>query len=394
VSRVRLDNIGRLWSRGHAVDTAAVLVDGERVAWAGPAAQAPARQDGEEVVDCGGRLVTPGLVDAHTHPVYAGHRFAEIAARSAGATYSEVAAAGGGIVATVSATRAAAPAELRAAVRARFAAWLAAGTTTVEAKTGYALTRDGELAAVRLLRELVEPASPRVSATFLPLHAVPPGWAGSADSYVDEAVTWCADAAAAGADSVDAFCDAGYFTVEQSRRLLTAGAAAGLIPRVHADELERTGGSQLAAEIGAASADHLLRIEPADVEALAGAGVVATLCPGTALAMGARPPARALLDGGVTLALGSDHNPGTSGVTGMALVVALAVAVLDLSVDEALVAATVGGARALRVDAERGAVRAGMLADLVAWDAPHEGAFAWAWGLPAYAVWLGGRRVR
>jgi len=387
VTRRLLTGIGRLWTGRGVLAGAAVLVEGERIAWVGPSARAP----GADVTDdCGGGLVTPGLVDAHTHPVYAGNRWPEIARRSAGAGYAEIAADGGGIAATVAATRAAAPDRLHADVRGRLERWLRAGTTTVEAKTGYHLTRDGELGSVRLLAGLAaERGLPRLAVTFLGAHAVPPEYAGDAQAYARAVAAWCPEAAAAGADGVDVFCDQGWFSVGQARRVLTAGRAAGLTPRLHADELARTGGALLAAELGCASADHLLAITARDARALAAAGVAAVVCPGTALQLGARPPVRALLDAGATLALGSDHNPGQTGTTSMALVVALAVAACGLSVDEALQAATAGGAAALRRD-DLGALAPGRLADLVLWDADHEGAFAWAFGLAPLRVWLGG----
>lgn len=380
-----LANIGRLVTGGPhgTLVRASLRVEGSRIA-------AVAEGDGAltgagEVVDAGGSLVTAGLIDAHTHPVYAGDRFDEIARRSAGATYAEIAASGGGVASTVEATRAAPDGDLRAAVTARLARMRAAGTTTVEAKTGYHLDREGELAAVGLLAGF-----PGVHVTFLAAHALPPGWDGSSSDYAGEVAAWCRDAAAAGAESVDVFCDEGYFSVDDTRTVLTAGRAAGLALRVHADELARTGGALLAAELGARSADHLLCATDDDVAALAAAGVVATLCPATALAMGRTPPARAFLDAGVTVALGSDHNPGTSGISDMTVVVALAVAGLGLSVDEALAAATAGGARSLGVDGDRGRVEPGRRADLVLWDAEHEGAFAWAWGVRPRQVWKDG----
>jgi imidazolonepropionase len=186
------------------------------------------------------------------------------------------------------------------------------------------------------------------------------------------------------------FCDEGYFSVSESRRILEAGRRASLAPRIHADELARTGGAQLAAELGAASADHLLRITSDDAAALGAAGVVATLAPATALAMGAGPPIDALREKGVTIALGSDHNPGTSGLTDMTIVIALAVAELGLSVEEALIAATRGGAQSL-LRPDLGVVEVGAAADLVLWDADHEGAFAWQWGVAPFEVWRGGR---
>ena len=395
---VLLTNIGRLFTateRG-VVSDAAVLLEDDRIAWVGTARQGPPLGHDEtiesvSIVDVEGALVTPGLVDAHTHPLYAGSRLAEIALRSAGASYSDIASHGGGIQATVAATRAASTDDLRTALVRRLQAWLAGDTTTVEAKTGYHLDRDGELAAVALLHGLVGRADlPRLEVTFLAAHDEAPG--GGFDEQAVAAAAWCGDAAGAGARFVDVFCDAGYFTVPQARRVLDAGRSAGLRPRVHADELARTGASLLAAEMGAASADHLLCATDDDARALARAGVVATLCPVTALAMGRPPPAQLLADHDVTLALGTDHNPGMSGVTSMSLVVGLAVHALGLSVDAALRAATVGGARAVEV-ADRGVIRAGMVADLVAWDADHEGAFAWQLGLAPRRVWKGGEEV-
>jgi imidazolonepropionase-like amidohydrolase len=499
--RVLITNIGRLFTATEVgvVSGAAVVVEDGRIAWVGPAGKAPGGWD--ERVDGEGALVTPGLIDAHTHPVYAGDRFDEIARRSSGAGYQEIAAAGGGIRATVAATRAAGEAELTRLVRARLARWLAGGTTTVEAKTGYHLDRSGELTAVRLLAALaheadtppalgrsdppntgdrredrttpehpgppadsspadpgarpglsdgdssgagagrgdravagaagaeavdlpVDPGAgrsvsaggpagaggdlrdpavdggvgggaagegeglPRIEVTFLGAHDVGEPGVGY-DAWADEVAGWSGEAAG-GARFVDVFCDAGYFSVEQARRVLVAGRGAGLLLRIHADELERTGGSLLAAELGAVSADHLLCVVDDDARALSTAGVVATLCPITALALRRTPPARLLAEHGVTLALGSDHNPGQSGTTSMSLVVGLAVHVLGLSVAEALTAATAGGARSLAF-ADRGVIRPGALADLVAWDADHEAAFAWELGLRPRRVWKGGR---
>lgn len=375
-------------ARGTLAD-GAVLVDRDRIAWVGEGEPPQPFDTSEEL---GGALLTPGLIDAHTHPVYAEPRLAEVALRSAGAGYAEVARAGGGIVATVRSTRAAPFTELRERVRARLRAWPRGGATSVEVKTGYHLERDGELAAVGLLRSLAaEPGLPRLGVTFLAAHAVPPGAAQA--EYAGEAATWAADARAAGAQFVDVFCDEGYFTNAEARAVLEAGRGAGLGLRIHADELARTGGALLAAELRVRSADHLLRITAADAAALAEAGVVATLAPATALSLGVRPPVRELLAAGCTIALGSDHNPGTSGITSMALVVSLAVAALGMSVDEALQAATRGGAASLAAE-DRGAIEPGAAADLVLWDADHEGAFGWAYGPAARRVWLGGSELQ
>jgi len=343
--------------------------------------------------DCQGGLVTAGLIDAHTHPVYAGDRWAEVAMRSAGATYAEIANAGGGIVATVKATREEPISALEQATARRLWNWLEGGATTVEAKTGYHLQREGELEATRLLSRLAQRTDlPRIEITFLAAHALPPDRWARLSSYTKEVAEWCDDAYMAGARFCDVFCDRGYFTVPQTRTILLAALKAKLIPRIHADELDRTGGAQLAAELHAVSADHLLRANRADALALAGAGVVATLAPGTALSIGKLPPVKELVDAGAVIALGTDHNPGTSGITSMSVVIALAVAVFKLSVERALLAATLGGAYSIS-RSDRGVVAAHKLADLVLWEAEHEGAFAWAYGLKPRVVWLRGTQV-
>ncbi|MGA2209922.1 MAG: imidazolonepropionase [Acidimicrobiales bacterium] len=384
-----LRSIGRLFTSGTlgVIEDAALVVRDGRIDYAGPEAGLPAGLGDAEAIDLEGALVTPGLIDAHTHPLYGGNRFAEIALRSSGASYSEIAAAGGGIASTVAATRATSSDVLATGVRERLQSWLAGGTTTVETKTGYHLNGPGEIEAVRILATLAGDASlPSIEVTWLAGHGVGPEFAGDPDGYIEEACRWCARAKEAGARHADVFCDAGYFTVAQSRRLLGAAASAGLLPRIHADELARTGGAMLAAELGCSSADHLLLIGEPDARALAAGGVVATLAPVTALAMGKTPPVATLLNAGVSIALGSDHNPGTCGTTSMSLVVALAVSELGLSVGQALEAATAGGAASLRLS-DRGRIDVGRRADLVAWDADHEGAFAWSYGLQPRQVW-------
>jgi imidazolonepropionase len=393
----RLRNVGRLFT-GTAtgvITDAAVIVDGEHIAWCGKQGDEPREMleaVGEED-DCGGGLVTAGLIDAHTHPVYAGDRMAEVAMRTAGASYSEVARAGGGIRATVKATRSESIATLEDTTARRLWNWLEGGATTVEAKTGYHLEREGELATTRMLARLGQRKDlPRLEVTFLAAHALPPDRWSRLGAYAKQAAAWCEDAHVAGARFCDVFCDRGYFTVPQSRAILKAALAAKLIPRIHADELARTGGSRLAAELHAVSADHLLRANSSDALALAHAGVVATLAPGTAISIGKLPPVKELAAAGAVIALGTDHNPGTSGITSMSLVVAMAVGVFKLSAERALIAATVGGAHSLS-RSDRGVVAAHKLADLVLWEAEHEGAFAWAYGLKPRIVWRGGSQV-
>ena len=393
----RLHNIGRLFTGTPAgvIEHAAVIIADELIAWCGREGDEPLELLGyvSQDEDCGGSLMTAGLIDAHTHPLYAGNRMAEVAMRSAGASYEEIAKAGGGIVATVKATREATPAALEQATAQRLRRWFEGGATTVEAKTGYHLEREGELEATRILKRLSDRTDlPRIEVTFLAAHATPPDRGAKLGSYAKQVANWCGDAHLAGARFCDVFCDRGYFSVSQSRRILQAALKAELIPRLHADELARTGGSKLAAALHAASADHLLRANRGDAVALARAGVVATLAPGTAMSMGRLPPVKELLAAGTVIALGTDHNPGTSGITSMSLVVAMAVGVLKLSAEQALIAATVGGARSI-ARSDRGAVAPSMLADLVLWDADHEGAFAWAYGLKPARVWRGGVHI-
>ena len=394
---IRLRNIGRLFT-GTAVgviENAAVICDGDKIAWCGPHGQEPHElmEAVTEDDDCAGGLVTAGLIDAHTHPVYAGNRMAELARKTAGASYAEVAKAGGGIRATVLATRAEPITDLELATARRLWAWLEGGATTVEAKTGYHLDREGELESTRMLARLGERKDlPRIEVTFLAAHALPPDRWARLGTYAGQVAEWCEEAHVAGARFCDVFCDRGYFSVAQSRRILKAGIEAKLIPRIHADELARTGGSRLAAELHAVSADHLLRANRSDAVALARAGVVATLAPATALSMGKLPPVKELAEAGAVIALGTDHNPGTSGITSMSLVVALAVGVFKLSAERALIAATVGGALSVS-RSDRGVIAPAKLADLVLWEADHEGAFAWAYGLKPRRVWRGGSQA-
>ncbi|MEO8638407.1 MAG: imidazolonepropionase [Chloroflexota bacterium] len=349
----------------------AILVRDGRVAWLGAHADAP---DADTVTDLADALVTPGLVNAHTHPAFLGDRSDEAAARLAGAPYD-----GGGILRTVAATRAASDEELRSAIEARLRAELAAGTTTVECKSGYGLSTAQELRALRLIGDAASLVSGHVVRTFLGAHAVPPE-AGSMDEYAavvaEEMLPAVAEAGAA--EFCDVFCDRGFFSLEAAERILRAASGLGLGTRVHADQLSRSGGAELAVRLGATSADHLEQLDAAGVAALAGSRTVATLLPGPAIVMrGGLPPARALLDAGATVALASDGNAGTFGAWGaMPMVIGLGATMLGMTVNEAVTAATAGGAAALGLAGRKGVLEVGADADLVAWDAEHEGAFA------------------
>jgi imidazolonepropionase len=324
-------------------------------------------------VDLGAALLTAGLVDSHTHPVFAGDRSDEAAARLEGAPYTE-----GGILRTVRATRATDDATLAAGVEGRLRAAMAAGTTTVECKSGYGLSLDEELRHLRLLHRAADGLPIRVVATFLGAHAVPPE-AGSMAEYADHvAGTMIPAVAAEGlADFVDVFADAGFFDLAATERIARAANEAGLGVRLHAEQLRRTGAAELGVRMGAASVDHLEQLDPAGVAALAASSTVATLLPAPALVLRDRmPPARELLDAGARVALASDANAGTFGAFGaMPLVVGLGATILGMSVTEALTAATAGGGAALG-QPSLGRLEPGAPADLVVWDAEHEGAFA------------------
>ena len=345
---------------------AVALRDGG-VHWIGSLADAP---QGTGLLDAADRLVTPGLVDAHTHPVYAGDRSDEAAARLSGQPYS-----GGGILRTVAATRAASDEELGALIEARLRAQLAAGTTTVEAKSGYGLDTAEELRHLRLLTSVAARLPIRVVRTFLGAHAVPPNEEGFVDRIVDEMLPAVAEEGLA--EFCDVFCDRGFFSVVDAERILSAAAALGLGLRLHADQLARIGATNLGARLGATSIDHLEQLAEEDIPELAASGAVATLLPGPALVMRDRlPPARALLDAGAAVALASDANAGTFGAWGaMPLVIGLGATLLGMSMDEAVHAATIGGARSVGL-ADVGRMGPGTAADLVVWDASHEGAFA------------------
>ena len=345
----------------------AIAVSDGQVAWIGARDAAPATN---QVLDIGKALVTPGLVDAHTHPVFAGDRSDEAAARLAGQPYL-----GGGILRTVEATRAASDDELEAMVETRLRAQLSAGTTTVEAKSGYGLSTAEELRHLRIIGRVAERLPMRVVRTFLGAHAKPADRADYVDEVVEEMLPAVADEGLA--DFCDVFCDAGFFSVEEAERILGAAASLGLGIRLHADQLQRIGATALAVRLRATSADHLEQLDDEGVALLAGSETVATLLPGPALVMRDRlAPARGLLDAGATVALASDANAGTFGSWGaMPMVIGLAATLLDMTVEEAMRAATVGGATALgRTDL--GHLAPGAPADLVAWDAEHEGAFA------------------
>jgi imidazolonepropionase len=357
---------------------AAVAVRGGMVAWMGPDARVPWTITDAPELDAAGGCVVPGFVDPHTHALWAGSRRGEFVARLAGKRYD-----GGGIASTVAATAAAADGELVELAAGRLRAMAANGTTTVEVKTGYGLEVGAELRLLGLLRGVAARVPLRVEATLL-AHVVPAG--ADRTAHVAALAAAMPEAAGLGARWVDVFCDRGAYTLDEARRLLGAGAAAGLGGRLHAEQLARTGAAELAAECGCASADHLEHVDPAGARAMAAAGVAGVLLPTATLSTGGGwDSARVLRAAGVTLALGTDCNPGTSWCESVPYALQLAGPLLGLTVEEALRAATAGGAAALR-RADVGRLVPGAHGDLAVLAAEHEADLLAHLGAPAVAT--------
>ena len=351
------------------VERGAVAAAQGTVVYAGPEAALPDLEvaAGATRLDAGGRAVLPGFVDAHTHLVFAGGRADEFAARLRGVGYEQALAAGGGINRTVRETRAATDAELEATAAGRLLEAARHGTTTLEAKSGYGLTVDDERRCLEVLASLAARFPVELVPTFLGAHLVPAEFADDREGYLELLEHQMLPACAPLARFVDAFCDRGALTVEESRRVLEAGRRHGLGLKLHANELGSTGGALLAAELGCVSADHLLFCDQQEAKALAAAGTVAVLLPGTSLLLrtGRAAPVEVLRDAGVTLALGTDCNPGTCYCESMQLVVALACVHGGLTPEEAVLAATDGAARAVGLAGQAGRLGPGAACDLV-----------------------------
>jgi imidazolonepropionase len=360
-------DIGRLVTMcGEPVPSAAVVIRNGVITWSGPERDLAADDEELPELDAAGACVVPGFVDAHTHAVWAGTRREELVARLAGEPYD-----GSGIEATVAATRSASYDDLVELAAARLRAMRRDGTTTVEVKSGYALEPRGELRLLDVAQEAAAQVGIGIELTYLGAHAVPEG--RERGEYVDEVLATLPAAADRGARWADVFCDAVAFDLDETRLILTAARAAGLGLRLHADQTARTGGAELAAGLGCASADHLEHVDAAGAAALAGSGVVAVLVPVVSLATrsGAWDHARLLRDAGCTLALATDCNPGTAWCESMPYAMQLGCLGMGLSVDEALRAATLGGAAALRRD-DIGHLSPGARGDLAVLNADHE----------------------
>lgn len=349
-------------------------------------------------VRCGGAVITPGFVDSHTHAVFGRWRAAEYAMRVRGVSYMEIARQGGGINASVADLRGRSEISLVELTRTRLQEILRGGTTTVEVKSGYGLTTEDELKMLRVVRTLDEEGPLDLVPTFMGGHEFPPEYRDRRSAYVDLLVHEMIPAVAREKLAVfnDVFMEPGVFTASETRRILEAGLEHGLTPKLHADELEWSGGAELAVELNAASADHLGRVSDTGMRALARSRTVATLLPGTLFFLGktSYAPARKLLDHGATVALATDFNPGSSPTPSMTLVMTIACSQMGMDPLEALWSATAGGARALRLTDGRGTLRPGAPADIVVWGASDYRELAYRFGVSLVrGVWKRGRRV-
>jgi imidazolonepropionase len=355
------------------IENGAIIIRAEHIEWVGPAKELPARMPGVryEVIDGVGLdlVAMPGFVDTHTHPIFAGTRANEYDLRSQGKSYEEIAAAGGGIRASVRQLRAATMEQLVNRAEINFLRFLQHGTTTIEAKSGYGLTLDDELKALRALALLKTRNRLEIVPTFLGAHDVPEEYRDARGLYVQQIIQEMIPAVARDglAQFCDVFCETGYFTVEEARAILTAAKEAGLGLRVHAEQMGHSGGAQLAAEMGAISADHLEWIDERDIEALRKAGTIATLLPGAAFNLGQQPypPARKLIDAGVPVALATDFNPGSCYTLNMQIILSIACSQMKMTPAEAVAAATINGAHALGAADRLGSIEEGRQADII-----------------------------
>lgn len=368
----RIMTVGDPAQASAVIDNGAIVVTDGRIAFVGPEDEAPSLPASAGRVDCEGRLVTPGLIDCHTHLVYAGDRAHEFEMRLTGATYEEIARAGGGIVSTVAHVRAASDDELLRQTLPRLDALIAEGVTTVEVKSGYGLDADSELRMLRVARRLGNARDVTVRTSFLGAHAVPPEFRDNSDAYIDLVVDTMLPAVVDHglADAVDAFCESIAFSPEQVRRVFDAARDRGLPVKLHADQLTDSGGGALVAEYGGLSADHLEYAGEASFRAMADAGTVAVLLPGAFyfLRETHAPNVAMLREYRIPIAIATDANPGTSPLTSILLTMNMAATLFGLTVDECLAGVTINAARALGMADEIGSLEAGKRADLAIWD--------------------------
>jgi len=379
------------------IDEGALLVDGQLLQWVGPLAELPRHARPEQEIDLLGALVTPGLIDAHTHLVYAGDRAQEFEQRLQGMSYEDLARAGGGIRRTVSATREASDEQLFALAARRARALMAEGVTTIEVKSGYGLAEVHEARCLAVARRLGRELPLAVRTTSLGAHALPPEFAGRADDYIDAVCAWLPGQVAAGlVDAVDAFCDTIGFTRAQTRRVLEAAGALGLPVKLHAEQLSNQEAAALAADYRALSCDHLEHLSAAGIAAMKAAGTVAMLLPGAYYYLRDThlPPVAALREAGVPMAIATDHNPGSSPTLSLLLMLNMACTLFRLTPEEAFRGVTVHAARALGLH-DRGQLVVGQRADFAVWDADHPRELAYRFGHnPCRQVVFGGEARR
>lgn len=388
---------GAAFSSPPVVEDAVVVLHDERVVWFGPAAEAPAGPY-DATIDAGGGTVVPGLVDCHTHVVFAGSRENEYVQRIEGATYLEIMQAGGGIRNSMRALRQASQDDLVEQSRPRLQRMLASGTTTVEAKTGYGLDAENEIKTLRAIKRLTAELPIDIVATFLGAHAVPPEFEGRPDEYIDSITS---DALLGRlrdeklAEFADAFCERGAFTVEQARRFLTRCRAFGLKPKLHAEQITNSGGTRLAVELGAVSADHLECIDDDTITALLRSRTIPVLLPGCSFFLGSPPaPARKLIAAGLPVAISTDCNPGSCMIESLPLIMSIAASLLKMTPLESLVACTANAAAALDRADRLGAIAEGHLADLLILDVPDVSRWVYQVGVnPVRTVFKRGRVV-
>ena len=366
---IKLDNIGCLTtidSNGvKYIYNTSLLIEKDRIVAIGSG-------DGEKTIDCKGKLLTPGFVDSHTHPIFVDLRSEEHRLRLSGTTYEEIAENGGGIVSSVESVRTATVDRLYEKSISRIERFIALGTTTIEAKSGYGLDTESELKSLKVIEKISNNHIIDIVPTFMGAHAFPKDFLENKEAFVrlicEEMIPAVHEQGIA--EFIDVFCEEGYFSIEQSRKIIEIGKSFGLKPRIHADEFNNFGASTLAGEIGSFSADHLMKIDNNGIKSLKENNVIATLLPGTTffLNKSAYAPARKLIDSGVTVALATDFNPGSCHIQSMPFIITLAVMNMSMSIEEAFLGATINGAKALGLDSEIGSIEIGKKADIILWD--------------------------
>ena len=366
---IKLDNIGCLTTLGSNgvkyIYNTSLLIEKDRIVAIGSG-------DGEKTIDCKGKLLTPGFVDSHTHPIFVDLRSEEHRLRLSGTTYEEIAENGGGIVSSVESVRTATVDRLYEKSISRIERFIALGTTTIEAKSGYGLDTESELKSLKVIEKISNNHIIDIVPTFMGAHAFPKDFLENKEAFVrlicEEMIPAVHEQGIA--EFIDVFCEEGYFSIEQSRKIIEIGKSFGLKPRIHADEFNNFGASTLAGEIGSFSADHLMKIDNNGIKSLKENNVIATLLPGTTffLNKSAYAPARKLIDSGVTVALATDFNPGSCHIQSMPFIITLAVMNMSMSIEEAFLGATINGAKALGLDSEIGSIEIGKKADIILWD--------------------------